>query len=349
MVTHRINRVEFELEVNAVELGRRLSDRVSVLHGQRIPSLLDRVCTEVDASESIDRIDTLELDLGRITLSNFDADLLAKLEAALRVALRGRSGRSRRSIELREAPRDESSTSESIPAPEPAHRSSDARELLDVYAWTGNLPWWADAHDPGVLATHVRHLLLHAPEIWNELLREHADDRVGLDRLARICNDELLELILQRAGAVEALDDLRALEQPLTLAGVRRDRWRASLLAALGRHGRIDPAAVLPAVLRELDDAGLAALLDRIGRAARVRHRFRARRTCTRTLTTRSLPHPTRKAERAHRLAHRRASEVRAISRANHLRRPHLDPSPPLAIARDHRERDPRAPRSRAS
>ncbi len=264
MVTHRINRVEFELVVSEAELGRRVSDRVSVLHGSRISGVIDRVCTEIDDSDVIDRIETLELELGVVELERFDDDLCAKLEAALREALRGRP---RRIDEHRAEARVEDgfAENETIDVPSGPGRAGDARELLDLYAWTGNLPWWADASEPDLVALRVRELLVHAPASWIELLREHAEDRAGLDRLTRACSDELFELIVARAGAVEALADLRVLDRLLATIGIRRERSRASLLAAIGRHGRLEVPEVLPAVLRELDTDVIAAVAEQLG------------------------------------------------------------------------------------
>lgn len=265
MVTHRINRVEFELEVSAVELGRRVSDRVSMLHEQRIVGLLDRVCSEVDDSENIDRIDSLELDLGSIALANFDDELLGKLETALRQALRGRPRlhtRAQQSAGDRpqaDAAPDASGSSE---RPNALHRADHAHELLDGYAWTGSLPWWADASEVGVLARHVRDLLVHAPTRWLELLREHAEDRVGLERLARGCDDELFEVVLERAGAGPSLSDLRALDRLFERIKARGTIARVALLAELGRHGRLEPATVLSTAVRELDVEIIATLAE---------------------------------------------------------------------------------------
>jgi hypothetical protein len=258
MVTHRINRVEFELEVSAVELGRQVSERVSMLHGQRIPSLLERVCSSVDEGEPIQRIDKLELELGSIALANFDDELLAKLEAALRLALRGRTQR-----QAPEQPPADDQRSEASAEPDAtpqSGRGDHAIELLDVYAWTGNVPWWADAREQDLVARQIREVLVRAPTRWLELLHEHADDRIGLDRLARACNDELFATVLERAGAGTMLTELHELERLLARVGVRSEGLRAPLLASLGRHGRIDPATLLPTVLRELDAIVLAAL-----------------------------------------------------------------------------------------
>lgn len=256
MAMHRINRVEFELEVSAVELGRQLSDRVSVLNGRRIPSLIDAVCSEVDDSDVVARIDTLELELGTIALGNFDEDLLAKLEAALRTALRGRP---RRPIVQSDVPPGTDAS-----APAKLRQPGDARELLDVYAWTGNFLWWADAREPKLVARHIRDLLVHAQPSFVELLREHAEDPVGLARLARACDDELFDVILERAGAAEALPDLHALTRLLALVSVPAHRMRASLLRALGRFGRLEAPQVLPIVLGDLDEEVFPALAARL-------------------------------------------------------------------------------------
>jgi hypothetical protein len=262
MVTHRINRVELEFEVSAVELGRSVSDRISRLHGQRIPSLLDRVCSEIDESEPTQRIDKLELELGTIALSNFDDELLGKLEAALRLALRGRVRRPGDPTQpLDDAPDGSSSSTDT---PNQPGQVEHALELLDTYAWTGNLPWWADTREVGLLARHIRELLVHAPGRWLELLREHADDRVGIDRLARAFDGRLFEMMLERVGAGASLVQLRPLVQLLERVGVHSQHARSPLLAALARHGRLEPTTVLQVVLDEMEPSVIAALVEQL-------------------------------------------------------------------------------------
>jgi hypothetical protein len=255
MATHRINRAEIELEVGDVALAEQLIERVSLLRDRRIAPLLDRVCTElagpewpgagqVGQVERVWRIDRLELELGAIAVEDFEDDFLRKLEAALRAALgkqlaeRGGAG--------------------------PAE--NDAIELLDVFARTGNVPWWADRSEPELVARHVRALLDAAPHALLRLVRALAGDAVALARLARHCEDALLGEIVARThqgGSAELLAGVRELERLLGrllgagASGSSRDRQvraRSALLAALANTDARAPG-LLQAMLHELASA----------------------------------------------------------------------------------------------
>jgi hypothetical protein len=255
MATHRINRAEIELEVGDVALAEQLIERVSLLRDRRIAPLLDRVCTELAGPEwpgagqggqveRVWRIDRLELELGAIAVEDFEDDFLRKLEAALRAALgkqlaeRGGAG--------------------------PAE--NDAIELLDVFARTGNVPWWADRSEPELVARHVRVLLDAAPHALLRLVRALAGDAVALARLARHCEDALLGEIValtHQGGSAELLAGVRELERLLGrllgagASGSSRDRQvraRSALLAALANTDARAPG-LLQAMLHELASA----------------------------------------------------------------------------------------------
>ena len=249
MATHRINRAEIELHVGAgeVALAEHLIERLSLLRERRIEPLIDRVCSELSGPKGPKgregrggpvRIDQLELDLGSIAVDDFEDDFLRKLEAALRAAL------SKHLSEQRGAERPE--------------RAS--LELLEIFARTGNVPWWADRDQPGLVARHVRVLLETAPLELMRLLGALSDDEPALARIAVHCDDGLLDDIVEQthAGAGAALRaDIRAIERLLAAAEGRPGRAgeiraRSAVLAALACIDTREPARVPGAVLREL-------------------------------------------------------------------------------------------------
>ena len=87
MAGHRINRAEVELRTTDGDLARQLMDRVSRLRAPGIAPALDRVFSELSGPGELHRLDRLELDLGAVSLADFDHDFLGKLETALRAAL----------------------------------------------------------------------------------------------------------------------------------------------------------------------------------------------------------------------------------------------------------------------
>jgi hypothetical protein len=245
MSAHRAHRIEIELQVGDAECGRRLSARASVLGRQRLAAVLDRVFSEHSSALSdggrIDRIERLELDLGRLTEDAFDDTFLARLESTLRDAL---------AAQLRGA-------HTAMPA------AQSARELLECFALTGNLPWWAGRHAPDLLAGQLRHLLSAGPAPALALLRALADDGAALARLARACDDANLALWVADAPATAALLALEAVLQAALAQPRAADAQallRPRVLARLARGQRVDGEPALQELLAALPQAARLAL-----------------------------------------------------------------------------------------
>jgi hypothetical protein len=240
MDTHRINRAEIEIQAGEVALAEHLIARVSLLRERRIAPLIDRVCSELSGPERPEesvRIDQLELDLGPIALDDFDDDFMRKLEATLRAALRKWLAGQRSAGQTERA----------------------AMELLDTFARTGNLPWWVDRGEPELVAHHVRVLLATTPHELMSLLRAIAGNASAIARIARHCDDDLLDEIIARTHE-DTGTDLRAgiHELERLLAGgtgasrASLARARGEVLAALARADAREPERVLDALLHEL-------------------------------------------------------------------------------------------------
>jgi Contractile injection system tape measure protein len=237
MAPHRGNRIELEIAVARRALGEALLPRLSRLHSGGIAPLLDRVCSELSGPGRLDRIDTLELDLGTIPADDLDHTLLARLEAALRAELGRRLQEGRRS----------------------AGPGQASRELLECFARTGNLPWWADRRRSALIARHLEGLVQEAPEAGIRLLQGLADDPAAMARLARHCDDTLLAALVE-AGGRNGGADLHRWESLLAGAGTSpaaAHRVRQVVLAELAQHGRLTSATTLAAVRQAL---GLAAI-----------------------------------------------------------------------------------------
>jgi len=212
MPAHRINRVEVELHSDDKACARMLSERVSRMHEHRIAPVLDHVCSELGATEALVRLDQLALDLGALATDTFEDDFVAKLEHALRAALT--KALSRR------AAGDQ--------------RALAALELLETFALTGGLPWWAPP-EGGVVAHHFARAAVLAEAELVALVRRIASDPGALDRIARACDPDALVTLVERTQG----------GQPLP-RGVDLDD-RRMLLSVLARHSGGRDAAVRPA------------------------------------------------------------------------------------------------------
>jgi hypothetical protein len=143
---HQINCFEIELRVDDADVARDLAERVSRMHGTRIAPMIDRVCNEMSADDFA-RVELLELDLGSVAEDTFEHDLVAKLEVALRRSLAGKLRRGRRDSVAR------------------------ALELLETFALSGALPWWAEPRERDVVARMFALAVQEAEHDVIELLR----------------------------------------------------------------------------------------------------------------------------------------------------------------------------------
>lgn len=240
MTTHRFNRAEIEIQTGETAIARQVIERLSQLRERRIGPVIDRVCSELSGPERLDRIERLELDLGTLAFERFDDDFIRQLEASLRAALAKQLAETR--------------------GPERPERS--ALDLIDTFARTGNLPWWADRQDPELIARTLRELLDAAPRALRERLRALADHPRTIARISRCCDGPLFEALVERvsdgAGA-ELRAGIQALTRRLGLdrgdtgtSDPDRVRLRSAVLAALARGEPDEAAAILRAVATAL-------------------------------------------------------------------------------------------------
>ena len=172
---HRIKRLELELSAGDARSAEDLLERCSRLFEPALAPVLDRVCGEFSGPGRLDRLDRLELDLETVAIDDFDATLAARLEAALRAALtRALAGRAG------------------------ASRVAAARELVEVFARTGNLPWWAERAAEEPVSAAISALLDAGPAELTALLRELGGDPLALLRVARHCDASQRRALVER-------------------------------------------------------------------------------------------------------------------------------------------------------
>jgi len=184
--SHRLHRLELEIETEEELFARRLIDRLSRLHRAELEGLLDRVFSELSPAQHWHRIERLELELGTFAGDDLELQLPQRLEQALRRALASQIP----------PPQPQSSppSSTSPPSPRysgqaaspteaaagPAHAKDRAvigdrdLELLALFSATGTLPWWAPRHDRQLITVAIEQALAQPPQALAPLLRQLA-------------------------------------------------------------------------------------------------------------------------------------------------------------------------------
>lgn len=151
---------------------------------QHILPLLDRYLNELCDTETMIRIDTLEINLGELNPQRLFPDFEEKAGRLLKE-------------KLAEAIRMERYANN----PEKVITKTHSQiELLRFYLRTASLPWWADARNPGILKDSVEQLLRQQPAALLSLLRDAVEKEAHLKRLIYSLPDRLLALLAALAA-----------------------------------------------------------------------------------------------------------------------------------------------------
>jgi hypothetical protein len=218
---HRIRRQVLEVILRDQGAAWQLSSELSRIQSRSLEAIIDRCCTEAGDPDRLHRIESLEVDLGRIDLDNLEHDLVERLGRRLHETLAAR---------IRT---EDHATSLAGADPETISRL----ELVAFFARTGSLPWWADGSRPRLLDEAVGLLLQRAAGPLVALVRTLARDRGELRRLVLHCEDERLSALFA------------ALVAALVASGPRGVAQRAAeLRSLLTAHPAI--AGVLPSSFR---------------------------------------------------------------------------------------------------
>ena len=226
-------------------------------HSQLLP-LIEQACDAQARPGHIDRIERLEIDLGRLSLGELEPALGQRFDACF-------SGR------LAEAVRS-------------APPRDDALDLLAHYLDTGSLPWWADRADRHLLHRTLADLLARAPQPLLALLHGLGQPPQAGQRLALAFPDDLLARLTALlapgwlgqapAGPLDWLALLHAAAPGGHAPHHLRSAWWQEVLAAgLGSATAPWPqaaGATLPSAAAESVQALLTRLARRLGLDAEV-------------------------------------------------------------------------------
>ena len=246
---HLIKRQTIELRIPRSGQAHQLQAEVSRVYRQRIIPLIDRYCNELSAPDRLHRIDLLELDLGAIDHEHLEADFVAKVGPALRLAL---------------AAQIEAQDQAGASSDRTAHTRSQL-ELLACFARTGSLPWWADATLPRLVDECLQHLLAKMPEALRRLLEQLVREPPALQRLVlQIGDARLAELagLLIPSFNTSLTQDAPAFVQLLQqcagaincpVGRLRQSAWRNLLhVAGVGGPQYGTPEALYRAILKRV-------------------------------------------------------------------------------------------------
>ena len=217
---HIIKRQILELQVDSKDSAFNLQERVGDLFRRKIVPLIEAYCDQLSASDRIDRIETLEIDLGTLDPQNLEAELVEKVAAKLPQQLAEKLGvavlpaapfaterarslasiftpKSGSSIDSRPATTSavDSSVGRTRPTrqrPTGNHPIAAQLELFQYFIQTGILPWWSQRLNKTELEERFNRLLAAAPAELKTLLRSQLKQEKYLQRIVYQFSDTLL-------------------------------------------------------------------------------------------------------------------------------------------------------------
>lgn len=168
---HKIMRQVLELHGCAPDDAPRLQSELRETYYRRLVPLIDKVCSDLGSPGRVERIETLEVDLGEVALDELEGALAGRFEAAFSRALAGAIGAG-------------------------APRGDAELEAFASFIRTGSVPWWADLSDRDLLEAGLQSLLARDPQALRRAIQAAPDQERMRRRLALAYSDASLDRLL---------------------------------------------------------------------------------------------------------------------------------------------------------
>jgi len=178
---HVIKRQTVEITLAKQENAWQMQQTLSGILQRQLPSLLDRCLSEFSSPDCLHRIECLELDLGKLDGNRLEAELLGKIETALRLALSEQIAPSKPEPVVDQPQTD----------PAAAHL-----ELFELFIREGHLPWWAETGQRQLPEKSFAALIDSAPNALARLLPKLIREPRTLQRLISYFDDNHLAAMM---------------------------------------------------------------------------------------------------------------------------------------------------------
>ncbi|RLJ17999.1 hypothetical protein DJ030_12285 [bacterium endosymbiont of Escarpia laminata] len=236
MSRHQVQKQTFEIQVPRQEDARSLQDRLSTFGHHQLPLILDEIFEQQTAgTESVWRIDRLEIDLGHLSEKALESQLTEGIRLKLAKALeKYRLSHERSGQEGRQSTDRLSLRQRTL-------------ESLQHYLKHGVLPWWSERPPPWMESQHLTQLL-QRPEILIETLSVVINGSPpALERLMQHIPPALITGIIEHEAPPGETQSIRKLaakaawesgetEKLLLLLAVNHVEDNDKIAAILARH-----------------------------------------------------------------------------------------------------------------
>ncbi|NEQ81581.1 MAG: hypothetical protein F6K26_15385 [Moorea sp. SIO2I5] len=228
---HIIKKQIIELNLSSQQGAFELQNEVSIIYRHKVLPLIDNLFNQLSDSDTIYRINTLEIDLGNIDINNLEQELIDKILEQIQQQLAEQISRSTSSLstqpqlktELGESSpllsrtevlsnQTEGETGENIEVnkftsvsatryqrlsdqigkSEIASKRALQLEIFSYFIQTGMLPWWAENLSKQELEQYCDRLITNSPNQVKSLVQQSLKNPKQLQRIIYQFSDSIL-------------------------------------------------------------------------------------------------------------------------------------------------------------
>ena len=201
--THRVKKVVFQLATSSFNAARKVEEEATRLCSEELERILEEVLDTYDREDRVIRIESIELELGRLSTHGFREELRDALYKGLKEFFEENligelSGYS-----------EDYPPTHSLPAEmdENIRLNSTALHLveqLEEFLFTGTLPWNAEERVFRDMDTLITGLMEEHPERLERLIKRALSEEYALKRLVFNLKEESLKKILSLCSGISA-------------------------------------------------------------------------------------------------------------------------------------------------
>jgi hypothetical protein len=166
---HKIMRQVLEVSGCPSATAQQIQLDLRGTYYQRLLPVIEKVCSDLSSPGRIQRIDSLEIDLGEVPLEALESAVVDKFEAVF-------------SSELAAAIGDESES-----------KFDSDLELFDYFIRTGAIPWWANSSEQNLLEVNLDNLIRNVPQALLRMFQTTSEPERMLRRIVLTYSDNLLD------------------------------------------------------------------------------------------------------------------------------------------------------------
>lgn len=170
---HIIKKQTFEIHLSNDKPIQAIQEEIGNLQRERLASVINELCDQYSPSGSTHKIDTLHIDLGAVSLENFEEVFAEKFQEALI--------------------QSDAKVIQSKPATQTPDNVNEV-EMLAYYLRTGNLPWWSAEHKREPIEQLLNDLTTSPSPLFLKVLGQVFQEEVYLKRFVfTFSDDQIIE------------------------------------------------------------------------------------------------------------------------------------------------------------